>query len=302
MKRFKGSIMYQVLSKEDLNKLLTIPIEEINDWSPVRVVVKEDLDELYYTFARSIADKIKNNNKNNLPSRFIFPVGPTTQYPILVEICNKERISWKNVWTFNMDEYLDWEGRPISKKDIMSFEGFMDKNLFGKLDKELSIPKDHKWFPDPFNPEVIEEKIRKIGGIDICYGGIGFHGHIAFNEPINTYFTRLTPEEFKNSKTRVLDLNPDTFVINSFRSGGGNPYSVPPKAVTLGMKVILESRTIELYCDGGTWQQATFRIACMHPPTMDRPVTYIQEHKNPKETVKIFADRETALPLKSTNK
>ncbi|MEM2922332.1 MAG: glucosamine-6-phosphate isomerase, partial [Candidatus Bathyarchaeia archaeon] len=142
--------------------------------------------------------------------------------------------------------------------------------------------------------------IRKLGGIDTAYGGIGYHGHIAFNEPVDTYYIRLTPEEFKNSKTRVVSLNSDTFVINSLCGIGGNPYGLPPKAVTLGMKPILDAKTIELYCDGGdlNWQLASFRIACMHPPTLDRPVTFIQEHPNPKETVTVYADRRTAAPIK----
>ncbi len=57
MKRFQGIMTKQVLSKKDLNKLLSLPIEEINDWSPVRVKVVRDLEEPYYSFARSIANK-----------------------------------------------------------------------------------------------------------------------------------------------------------------------------------------------------------------------------------------------------
>ena len=302
MNRFRGAMARQVLSKEDLSKLLSLPAEEINDWSPVKVKIVDDLDELYGSFARSIADKIKENNKKNKPSRFILPVGPIAQYPILVKICNEEKISWKNVWTFNMDEYLDLNGRVVPEDSPMSFKGCMNKYLFNLLDEELKMPEGHKWFPDPFNPDAIDEKIKEVGGIDVAYGGIGFHGHIAFNEPIDQYFIRLTPEEFKNLKTRVIDLNPDTFVINSVRAPGGDPYNIPPKAVTIGMKAILDAETIELYCDGGDWQQATFRFACMHPPTIDRPVTYVQEHKNPKETVMITADKKTAMPIETVAK
>ena len=111
-------------------------------------------------------------------------------------------------------------------------------------------------------------KLAELGGINVAYGGIGYHGHIAFNEPVPTYFTRLTPEEFKNSRTRVVPLREDTFVINSLCGLGGNCYSLPPMAVTLGMKPILKAKRIELYCDG--WilekQQTTFRWpACIRP-------------------------------------
>ena len=296
--RFEGIAEKVTLRAEDMQKLLTMPAEEIDSWSTVRVVILPDTDTLYRVFARSIADKIKTNNEAGKPTKIILPVGPTPQYPILADISNKERISWRNVWTFNMDEYLDWQGRPVPQGHPMSFEGFMKRNLFNLLKKEIRIPEEQIWFPDPFTPDAIDEKIEELGGIDTAYGGIGYHGHIAFNEPVSTYYARLTPEEFKKSKTRVIDLNPDTFVINSVCGIGGNPYGLPPKAVTLGMKPILEARTIELYCDGGSWQQTSFRIACMHPPTLDRPVTYVQEHHHPKNTVTIFADARTAAPIR----
>ena len=90
-----------------MQKLLSIPPEKIDAWSPVKVVIVETREELYERFARSIADRVKANNEKGLPTKLILPVGPTPQYPILAEISNREGISWKNVWTFNMDEYLD---------------------------------------------------------------------------------------------------------------------------------------------------------------------------------------------------
>jgi glucosamine-6-phosphate deaminase len=297
--RFEGIVEKVTLTAQDMEKLLSMPAEEIDNWSPVKVVIVPDTDTLYKTFARSIADKIKANNKAGKLTKLILPVGPTPQYPILANISNKEEISWKNVWTFNMDEYLDWQGRPVPEDHPMSFEGFMRRNLFNLLTEEIRIPAAQIWFPNPFKPDEVDEKIEELGGIDTAYGGIGYHGHIAFDEPVNTYYTRLTPEEFKKSKTRVVELNSDTFVINSVGGIGGNPYWLPPRAVTLGMKPILEARTIELYCDGASWQQASFRIACMHPPTLDRPVTYVQEKPDAKNTVTIFADAKTAAPIRA---
>ena len=103
-------------------------------------------------------------------------------------------------------------------------------------------------------------------------------------------------EKFLNSKTRVIELNSDTFVINSLCGIGGNCYDLPPKAVTIGMKPIIGAKKIEIYCDGGdlNWQLASFRIACMHPPTLDRPATLLQLHDKPKENVLFVADKVTA--------
>ena len=109
----------------------------------------------------------------------------------------------------------------------------------------------------------------------------------------------MTIENFLNSRTRIIDLNSDTFVINSLCGIGGNCYSLPPKAVTIGMKAIINAKKIEIYCDGGrlNWQLASFRIAVMHPPTLDRPATLLQLHDNPMGKVLFVADKKTAKAI-----
>ena len=78
-----------------------------------------------------------------------------------------------------------------------------------------------------------------MGGIDICYGGVGYHGHIAFNEPPISRWFQVSILEFKNSKTRIVPLAADFIVMNSIRNTGGNPRNFPPMGVTLGMADIL---------------------------------------------------------------
>ena len=281
-KRFTGIVRNVTLSKEDMGTLLNMPLDEIDDWSPVKVVIYPDWQSPMEAMAQSMVDKIKENNSQAKSTAFIVPVGPVAQYPIAAEISNKERVSWKNVWTFNMDEYLDWQGRPIPQDHPMSFHGSMKKNLFDLLDEDLGIPEGQRWFPDPFDPDAIDNKIDEITGgqgVDICFGGIGEHGHIAFDESpdVINHYTHLTPDEFKASKTRPLQLNPET-LVRALRSP---LYTLcPPRAVTLGMRVILGAKRIELATAG-----VIAKIAAMHPPTMDFPVTFIQEHANPKETV-----------------
>jgi glucosamine-6-phosphate deaminase len=288
-KRFEAIVRNVTVSKEDMTRLLDMPLDDVDEWSPVKVVVFDGWEGVMQAMAASMVNKIKENNRAGKCTTFILPVGPTQQYPIAAEMSNRERVSWKNVWTFNMDEYLDWQGRPIPEDHPMSFHGSMKHNLFDRLDEELRIPAAQRWFPDPFDPDAIDDKIEEITGgegVDICYGGIGEHGHIAFDEApdLMTHYMHLTPEEFKNSKSRVLPhLNPET-LARALR----NPlYTLcPPGAVTLGMKVILGARTIELSTGG-----VIAKIAAMHPPTMDFPVTFIQEHENPKETVRLLVSR-----------
>lgn len=288
-RRFESIVRNVTISKDDMRRLLEMPLDEIDAWSPVKVVLFDSWRPLMETMAETMVNTIKENNAAGKITAFILPVGPIEQYPIAAEISNRDRVSWKNVWTFNMDEYLDWEGRPIPETHPMSFHGAMKTYLFDQLESELTIPEEQRWFPDPFDPDAIDKKIVEVTdgeGVDFCFGGIGEHGHIAFDEATDlmTHYFHLTPQEFKNSKSRVLPfLNPET-LSRAFRSP---LYTLtPPGAITLGMKSILGAKRIQLATAG-----VISRIAAMHPPTMDFPVTFIQEHEDAKNAVTLLVSR-----------
>ncbi len=283
------------MPNEHLDAILCIPAEDLPAASPVRVEILPDLNALYEHFARSIADEIKAHNAAREPTRLILPVGPVGQYPRLVRICNEERISWRNVHTFNMDEYLDWQGRPLPLDHPLSFEGYMRRTVFNQLDPDLRIPDDQIHFPNPLHLDRISTDIAEVGGIDTCYGGIGYHGHIAFNEPPISRWYKLTPEELRNSLTRIVPLAPETVVMNSIRATGGNPAALPPLAVTLGMRDILASRRLRLYAQGGLWQRTILRIALLGEENVDYPVTLAQDHPD----YAIITDVHTAQPPQS---
>ena len=101
------------MPNEHLGDILSIPTAELPRHSKVRLEILPDLDALYDHFARSIAAEITGRNAAGQPTRLILPVGPVDHYPRLVEICNRERISWRTVHAFHMDDYLDWQGRPL---------------------------------------------------------------------------------------------------------------------------------------------------------------------------------------------
>jgi glucosamine-6-phosphate deaminase len=276
----------------DLNKILSVPVKDLKKHSKVGVEILPDKSSVFSHFARSIADEIATNNKNGRPTRLILPVGPVEQYPILADITNREKISWKNVHTFNMDEYLDWQGRPVPLDSPFSFEGYMRNNLFNKISGDLRIPEKNIHFPSPFRIDELSEAISAAGGVDTCYGSIGYHGHIAFNEPYYSRWSEISNEEYRNSLTRVIALASDTIVINSIRGGGGNSAIIPPMAVTIGMKDILSSKRIRLYCFDSVFQRTIFRIALMGEVSVQYPVTFVQENKD----CIIYSDRETAEP------
>jgi len=276
----------------ELHAYLNILPEDLPQRSRVHVEILPDPASLFAQFARSLADEIKTNNQAGHPTRLILPVGPVGQYPILAEICNRERISWRNIHTFNMDEYCDWQGRWIPIDHPLSFRGSMRRTLFDRLDPELRIPDEQIHFPDPLNLDRISQDIQAVGGIDTCYGGIGYHGHIAFNEPPISRWYQISVDEFRRSITRVVPLAEDTIVMNSIRNTGGNPHNFPPMGVTLGMADILEARRIRMYCPGGMWQRYAVRMALFGDVSVEYPATLLQEHPD----YSLYLDEETAKP------
>ncbi|PDQ34263.1 MAG: hypothetical protein B5766_12560 [Candidatus Lumbricidophila eiseniae] len=240
-------------------------------------------------FAHAIADEIHSNNLAGKPTRLILPVGPIAHYPLLAQLCNKQHISWRDVRFTIMDEYLDWTGRPIPAEHPLSFVGFM-RQFIGTLDSELQPPVDGWVWPDPFEINRVAEFIADIGGIDTCYGGIGVHGHVAFNEPVRNRFWSITDDQFRASPTRVVTLAPETIVMNATRATGGSFDTFPPLAVTIGMRDILEAVRIRLFCDGGVWQQEAVARAVCGPSHQDYPVSLLRHHRD----VTVCADRVSA--------
>jgi glucosamine-6-phosphate deaminase len=275
------------------DELMRLDIDALRRHARIPFQLLPDIPSLLLRFAQSIAAEIRARNERREPTRLILPVGPVAQYRMLVEICNRECISWRNVYTFNMDEFLDWQGRPLPLTHPLSFEGFMRRDVFARLDESIRIPEDQHFFPHPFRIDEVSEKIREVGGIDCCYGGIGYHGHVAFNEPPISRWRRVSIEELRNSVTRVLVLGDDSIVVQSIHSSGGSSAAIPPMAVTLGMKDILASRRIRLYCASGERHRAVFRIAVAGEVSTDYPVTLVQGHPD----AEVLTDMATAQPI-----
>ena len=282
-----------MIPRSHASQLMSLPLGELAKCSKVRFRLLASRQALMDDFARSIADEIHARNQQNEPTRLILPVGPVAQYPKLVDICNRERISWENVFTFNMDEFLDWQGRPLPVEHPLSFEGFMRRTLFAGLNPELRIPEDHVFFPDPFRIEAISEAIANVGGIDCCYGGIGYHGHVAFNEPPISRWWTVSIAELRASLTRVVVLGDDSIVVQSIHSSGGDSTAIPPMAVTLGMRDILASRKIRLYCAAGERHRAVFRITVAGEESVYYPSTLVQGHPD----AEVITDEATAEPI-----
>lgn len=266
--------------------------------SPIPVTILPDVAALDLHFATTVADEIAANNQRGQPTRLILPVGPVGYLTRLAALSNERAISWHNVHLFFMDEYCDWQGRRVDPDHPLSFAGFAQRTLIDQLDPALALPAQQLHLPDPRNLDAISQEITRIGGIDSAYGGIGIHGHIAFNEPpISRWFT-VTAAEFKASQTRLVQLAPETVVMNASRGASGNFAALPPMAVTLGMADILGARRIRLYCQGGVWQRTVLRLALFGSPDypngedVNYPVTLLRDHAD----LAVVTTQETAEP------
>lgn len=253
---------YYDYTKEQLLSAPKIPME-----------VMADKPTVFQAIAREMADTIKAKNTAGETTVFICPVGPIGQYPYFVDIVNSERISLKNCWFINMDEYLGDDMQWIPMDHPLSFRGFMEHTVYSKIDPELNVPEDHRVFPDPNNVEYIPALIEKLGGVDVCFGGIGINGHLAFNEAD----PKLTCEEFKQLKTRVLPISPETRTANAIGDFGGRLEDMPTHCVTIGFNEIYKSRKIRLgiFRD---WHRAVARRVGYGEMTTDFPVSMLADH------------------------
>jgi len=268
----------------EIRDLLALSPEEMMARAGDRLLILDTLDELHRHFAESVADEIRSDNADGSPTALILPVGPTGGYPYLAETINREKLPVGDCHFFFMDEYCDGHGHAVSASHPLSFKRVMQELFFSRIDEELSIPDAQIVFPDHTNIDLLRARIDEAGGIGTCYGGIGIHGHLAFNEP---------EPGVADSDPRLVDLNDYTVTINAIRASvGGNLENFPRKAFTLGIRQVLGARRIVLYCRNGSpydWANTVLRLALFGEPGDDYPVTHIRDRN-----YLIVTDTETA--------
>ncbi|KAF2473259.1 glucosamine-6-phosphate isomerase [Lindgomyces ingoldianus] len=205
----------------------------------MRLIIRDDPQSASKYIADYIIERI--NTFNPTPEKpFVLglPTGssPVLVYQNLVQRYKAGEISFRNVVTFNMDEYVG-----IPREHPESYHSFMYKHFFSHVDV------------DPANINILngnapdleaecyeyEEKIKKAGGIELFLGGIGPDGHLAFNEPGSSL----------KSRTRVKTLAYDTIIANS-RFFGNDLDQVPRMALTVGVQTVLDAREVVIIITG----------------------------------------------------
>ena len=218
--------------------------------------------------AREIADLISQRQAENKNVVLGLATGstPTRVYDELVRIHKQEGISFRNVITFNLDEYF-----PMQPDSLQSYVRFMGEQLFNHVDiprENIHIPDGTLTREDVFEYcQEYERKIEEAGGLDIQILGIGRTGHIGFNEPGST----------KDSRTRMVTLD-----IVTRRDASGDFFgleNVPRRAITMGVGTIMKAKKIILMA-WGDGKSDIIRKTVEGPILEQVPATFLQEHPN----------------------
>lgn len=236
----------------------------------MRLIIEPDYDRVSRWAANYVASRI--NEANPTPDKpFVLgcPTGssPLGMYRELIKLNKEGKVSFRNVVTFNMDEYCG-----IPRNHEQSYYTFMWTNFFSHIDilpENVNILNGNAESPEE-ECKKYEEKIVSYGGIDLFLGGVGPDGHIAFNEPGSSL----------TSKTRMKTLTQDTVIANS-RFFDNDVNLVPKTALTVGVGTIMAAKSVLLIVngynkaralkhgvEGGISQMWTISALQMHPKAL----------------------------------
>jgi glucosamine-6-phosphate deaminase len=233
-----------------------------------KIRLVEDLGEFYAAFATDIVSRIRQSLEEGRPYVGIFPVGPMPQYAIAARMINALGIPMHHVHTFNMDEYADQDGNTAPADWSGSFQQAMLDSFFLKINPDLRPPMEQVHFPSKSNIGHYGKMIADMGGADVCYGGIGWCGHIAFWEADLGKEFGNDLEAYKRAGPRIVELTPMTIMQNALHSFGGDWSWVPPKAASIGPAEIVGAKHRSFWLDGYigggvSWQRFIARL-CAH--------------------------------------
>ena len=241
---------------------------DLTAFEKIPVKIFSTSDEASKFVADQIATLIRSREKEKKPSVLGLATGstPTRVYAELVRMHKEEGLSFKNVHSFNLDEYY-----PIKPDALQSYVRFMGEHLFNHID----IPRQNIHIPDGTLPKEkvadycrdYEKQIDELGGIDIQVLGIGRTGHIGFNEPGSS----------EKSLTRLVTLDQVTRIDAASDFFGEE--NVPRKAITMGVGSILKARKVFMMA-WGEGKAGVIKKAVEGVITDQIPSSFLQKHND----------------------
>jgi glucosamine-6-phosphate deaminase len=240
----------------------------VDSFEKIPVKIFSSLEEGSRFIGREIAQLIREKDSKGQKTVLGLATGssPKSLYAELVRLHRDEGLSFKNVITFNLDEYY-----PIDNDALQSYNRFMKEQLFGKVDIDPAnchIP-NGQWKKEDIKQHCIEyeQLIEKAGGIDLQILGIGNNGHIGFNEPGSSIYSR----------TRLMPLANSTRLANA--QDFQNISQVPRLAITMGISTILKARRIILMA-WGQLKASVVQKAVEGNLTEQIPASLLQQHND----------------------
>ena len=234
----------------------------------MRVIIVNDYQAISQWAANYVAGKI--NAANPTPEKpFILgcPTGssPLGMYKALIELYKAGKVSFENVVTFNMDEYV---GLPEDHPE--SYHSFMWNNFFSHINIKKENVHILNGNAEDLDAEcaAYEAAIEAACGIALFMGGIGPDGHIAFNEPFSSL----------SSRTRIKTLTTDTIIANS-RFFDNDVNKVPKTALTVGVGTVLAAKEVLILCNGHNKARA-LQAAVEGPVCQEWTISALQQHQH----------------------
>jgi glucosamine-6-phosphate deaminase len=244
---------YTTLEPGLLNDAARLSAEDLLQLSRpgFQVVFYDTLEDFYLAEALEYVQAWRRSTADN-PCGICGPIGPTEQLPLVARIVNELGIDLSEAHFWAMDEWVE-NGQAVSTRHPLSFERADRELCFSRLKPSLGMVEAHLHFPrgDLREYRNAWEDVRCV----LMQGGQGEIKHWAFNDPpqrAGAYKDAPpAPAEYRQLKTRVVDLHPVTLVQNARTSGGGNLASVPRQAITVGPYETWKADKVSIWHAGG---------------------------------------------------
>lgn len=262
-----------------------IDFRDPNELARVRAIEKEDIckhsnqdfdirvieepGNFYAAFATDLVSRIKASLEAGEELTAIIPAGPIPQYQMAARMINSMGLSMKHVHFFAMDEYADDAGNTAPESWAGSFQSAIKGSFLAAVDEHLRPLESQVHFPTTDIIADYSAMLADRGGADVCYGGIGWCGHIAFWEShLGHEYDDL--DAYKAAGARLVELHPMTVMQNALHSFSGDWSFVPPKANTIGPAEILGAKHRSFWLDGYlgggvSWQRFIARLVAHGP-------------------------------------
>lgn len=262
------------IKREDIEKH---PKENLD----IRVI--EDETAFYFSYVMDIVAGIKRALDEGRKQYVMILPAPNPHYAFVAKMINDLNIPCHHVHTFNMDEYADQDGNTAPKSWRGGFQYWMYHDLFDRIKPELRMPEEQIHFPTTKTVNDYTKMIEDLGGADVCYGGIGWCGHIAFYEPhLGRDFVD-DLDGYLQQGSRIVELHPITILQNCLYADAGSAGDwswTPPKAATIGPKDLANSKLVSFWnglgCGESVWQRFIARLALHGPVTPLVPSSILQ--------------------------